>query len=72
MRFPKIIFIKVQHTFLNSPNSVPIKKTSWGNILSFVIGSLFAISESLPFIDVKYNGIIHALSKIQEEYRRLK
>ena len=37
----------------------------WG---SFVLGSGLAISETLPFIDNEYNGVIHALKRVKEEF----
>ena len=43
-------------------------KKSYHGLISFLTGSTLAISESLPFVDNKYNGIIHALSIIQKEY----
>ena len=50
----------------------PIKqkvKTNWHAYISFISGTLLTVSESLPFIDNKYNGIVHALSKVQHEYK---
>lgn len=38
----------------------------------FISGSLLAISEVLPFIDSKGNGIIDTLKKIRDEYNQLK
>ena len=43
--------------------------TNWHSYISFASGTLLAISESLPFIDNKYNGILDCLSKIQQEYK---
>jgi hypothetical protein len=43
-------------------------KTSWHAYISFGTGTLLAISESMPFINNEYNGVLHALSKIQQEY----
>lgn len=44
--------------------------TNWHGFISFSIGCLLLISESMPFIDNQYNGVIHMLSKIQQEYTR--
>lgn len=38
----------------------------------FISGSLLAISETLPFINSKGNGIIDTLKKVRDEYRELK
>ena len=43
-------------------------KKSYHGLISFLTGSVLAISESLPFVDNKYNGILHTLSIIQKEY----
>lgn len=37
----------------------------------FVSGSLLAISEALPFIDSRGNGIIDTFKKIRDEYKNL-
>lgn len=47
----------------------PKQKINWHGYISFVSGTLLAISESLPFIDNKYNGVLDCLSKIQQEYK---
>lgn len=44
-------------------------KPNWHGIISFGTGCLLAISESMPFIDNEYNGVLHTLSKIQQEYK---
>jgi hypothetical protein len=44
-------------------------KINYSQYVSFISGSLLAISETIPFIDNKYNGILHALSIIQSEYK---
>ena len=41
-------------------------------IIIFTSGSLLAISEALPFIDSRGNGIIDKLKKIRDEYNQLK
>jgi hypothetical protein len=45
------------------------KKTDWSKTISFCTGTMLCISESLPFIDNEYNGILHMLSKIKQEYK---
>jgi hypothetical protein len=47
----------------------PKSKKNWHSIISFATGSMLAISEALPFIDTKANGILHLLSNIQHEYK---
>lgn len=42
---------------------------NWHNVLSFSFGSLLAISESMPFINNDYNGILQTLHKIQQEFK---
>lgn len=37
----------------------------------FLSGSLLAVSEALPFIDSRGNGIIDTLKKIRDEYKNL-
>jgi hypothetical protein len=44
-------------------------KPNWHGYVSFFTGSILTVSETMPFIDSNYNGILHALSKIQEEYK---
>jgi hypothetical protein len=39
----------------------------WKRWVSFTLGTGLAISESLPFVDNQYNGIIHAVKQIREE-----
>jgi hypothetical protein len=64
-RIPKTFKIKI--------DGFPVKertpKTNWHTYISFATGSLLAISESMPFINNEYNGVLHALSKIQQEYK---
>jgi len=43
-------------------------KPNWHSYISFCTGTILCISESMPFFDNEYNGILHALSKVQEEY----
>lgn len=62
--FPKTIKLKIDG--FPPKNST---KTNWFNVFSFCTGILLAVSESLPFIDTKYNGILHMFSKIQQEYK---
>ena len=46
------------------------KSSNLGKYITFVSGSLLAISESLPFFDgIKGNGVIHTLSSIHKEYK---
>jgi hypothetical protein len=47
----------------------PIEQ-SWKKWGSFVLGSGLAISETLPFIDNEYNGLIHALKRAAEEFEK--
>lgn len=44
-------------------------KPNWHSYIAFCTGTLLAISESMPFIDTEYNGILHAVNKIQQEYK---
>jgi len=44
-------------------------KPNWHSYIAFGTGTLLAISESMPFIDTEYNGILHAVNKIQQEYK---
>lgn len=46
-----------------------VEKKSIHGIISFVSGSLLAVSELLPFTNNKSNGILHCLSEIQKEYK---
>ena len=60
IKYTKII-IKKEYNY----NLKKIKrKLNWKNI---IFGSLLTISETLPFIDTKYNGILHALNKILKD-----
>ena len=45
----------------------PAQKTR--HVISFITGTLLAISECMPFMDSKSNGILHALYKIEDEYK---
>lgn len=46
------------------------KKSNFSKYVSFITGSLLAISESLPFFDnIKGNGLLHVLSNIKKEYK---
>lgn len=46
---------------------VPNKK-----YMSFMLGTLLAISESLPLCEnIKSNGILHMIKSINDEYRKL-
>lgn len=48
----------------------PTKKSKINSYISFVSGTLLIISETMPFIDNKYNGIIDTFVKIQQEYKQ--
>lgn len=65
-RIPKTFKIKI--------DGFPIKehtsKTNWHAYISFGTGTLLAVSESMPFINNEYNGVLHALLKIQQEYTK--
>jgi hypothetical protein len=61
--------VKIPRTFkIKIETSQPVK-TNLRSYISFFTGSLLAISESMPFIDNEYNGVLHALSKIRQEYK---
>lgn len=46
------------------------KKSNFTKYVTFISGSLLAISESLPFFDnINGNGVLHMLSSIQKEYK---
>ena len=45
------------------------KKINIHSSITFITGTLFIISETMPFTNTEYNGIIHTLSKIQQEYK---
>lgn len=66
----KIHTIKIKiHGFPIKQN--PIKqKTNWHSYISFVTGSMLFMSESMPFANNDYNGIVHALIKVQDEYKK--
>jgi hypothetical protein len=49
-----------------APVPVPVPP-KWKRWVSFTLGTGLAISESLPFVDNSYNGIIHTLKQIREE-----
>lgn len=65
-RIPRTFKIKID----GFPVKNPIPKTNWHAYISFTTGTLLAISESMPFIDNEYNGVLHMLSKIQQEYTK--
>lgn len=50
------------------PLIIPKTKTNWHAYISFGTSMLLAISESMPFIDNEYNGVLHAVNKIHQEY----
>lgn len=64
----------IPRTFKIKIDGFPVKehtpKTNWHSIISFSTGTILCISESMPFIDNEYNGVLHALSKIQQEYTK--
>lgn len=61
------------HTFRIKIHGFPIKqiptKPNWHSYISFVTGSMLFMSESMPFVDNNYNGILHALIKVRDEYK---
>ena len=63
MLLPKVLKIKI--------DGFPVKesKTNWHSYISFFTGTILCMSESMPFIDNKYNGILHMLYTIQQEYK---
>ena len=61
----KVIKIKIQ----GFPVKEKLTKTNWHSYISFGISTLLIVSESMPFIDNEYNGILHMLSKIVKEYK---
>jgi len=52
------------------PTSTKSAEQCWKKWGSFALGSGLAISETLPFIDNQYNGLIHALKKVKEEFEK--
>lgn len=60
IKYTKII-IKKEYNY-NSKKTK--RKLNLKNITSLIYGSLLTVSETLPFIDTKYNGILHTLHKI--------
>lgn len=64
MRFKPLQF--VVRVIYPSPKVSP-SKPKW---ISFVLGSGLAISEVLPFVDNQYNGVLHAIKKIKEEWEQ--
>lgn len=65
---------KIPRTFKIKIDGFPVKekpvKTNWHAYISFTTGSILCISETMPFINNEYNGVLHALSKIQQEYTK--
>jgi hypothetical protein len=51
---------------------VKVNDNNFHKYTMFISGSLLAISEALPFIDSRGNGIIDTLKKIRDEYNQLK
>jgi hypothetical protein len=46
------------------------EKSNYAKYVTFISGSLLAISESLPYFDnVNGNGILHVISNILKEYK---
>ena len=64
-KLPQTFRIKI----IDFPPKQTQNKTNWHGYISFVSGTLLAISESLPFTYNKYNGVLDCLSKIQQEYK---
>lgn len=64
MKIPRILKVQI----VGYPQDKP-KKTSILSYISFISGSLLAISEIMPFLDTRSNGILHAFSKIIQEFR---
>lgn len=63
MRKPLQLIVRVVYP----PISQPVKSTPWKKWSSLALGTGLAISESLPFMDHSYNGILHALKQIKQE-----
>lgn len=63
-RIPGTLKIKID----GFPVKIPKAKTNWHAYISFGTGTLLSISESMPFIDNEYNGVLHAVNKIHQEY----
>lgn len=59
----KIVVHLVYPTVKNANITFP--KSKW---ISFSLGTGLAISETLPFVDTEYNGLIHGLKRIKEEW----
>lgn len=60
--------IKLDPVEVRNCNFTP--KSNFNKYITFVSGSLLAISESLPFFDnIKSNGLLHMLSGIHKEYK---
>ena len=66
----------MSHSF-NEPRTLHVKiegyppppePKNWHATISFVCASLLAVSEVLPYYS-KYNGIIHAMTEIQQAYK---
>jgi len=64
IKFPQTLKIKID----GFPHKTSLK-TNWSSYISFCTGTLLTISETMPFIDNKYNGVLHTFSKIQQEYK---
>ena len=64
IRFPRTINVNIN----NSPKTES-KGINYHNYSVFIFGSLLAISEALPFVEVEGNGILHVLKKVFEYYK---
>lgn len=65
IKIPKKIFIIIRNEKQKSTN-----KISYEKYITFGLGTLLSISESLPFFDIKYKGILHMFKNINEEYKK--
>jgi uncharacterized membrane protein len=44
-------------------------KQNYEKYIKFGLGTLLSVSEVLPFVDTKYNGILHM---VNEEFKRIR
>lgn len=67
MRKPLKLIVQLHYP--PTPSTKPVVYHKW---ISFALGSVLAVSESLPFMDNPYNGVFHALKSIRKEWDNLK
>lgn len=65
---PLKVLVRVVQQPLKPAVQVPPKPRFGGVGVWF--GVALAVSESLPFVDTEYNGILHALKAVQTELSR--